>query len=229
MSNDQDITRGRWDIYGPVHKGLRLAHGQISQRLGAADWTTVDQSNLLADLRNHLRLAGSHLAHEDQHIHPILESLDAGVEADLSDQHDHHRARFATLDAQIASFEAGAVQDRETLGRALYHGFSLLVAEDLEHMHHEETVVWPRLCALLTDEELRQIEMSIVAELRPEDTIAFMSSMLPAMNRMERAELLAGMKAAAPPEAFAAVLDLAARPTLSCEDWADLQDRGLAA
>lgn len=229
MSCDQDITRDRWDIYGPVHKGLRLAQGKMSDRLGAADWASADQSGLLADLRNHLRLAASHLAHEDQHIHPVLQSRDAAVEADLADQHDHHRARFAILESQIATCEAGAAEDRQILGRALYHGFSILVAEDLVHMHHEETVVWPRLCALLTDDELRQIEMSIVAAIPPADTIAFMSSMIPALSRAERAELLGGIKAGAPPEAFAAILDFAARPTLSGEDWADLQTRGLAA
>lgn len=229
MDANQDITRARWDIYGPVHKGLRLAHGNMSQRLGAADWAGEDQTVLIADLRNHLRLAASHLEHEDEHIHTALARRDPEAEAELNQQHDHHRARFGVLAGQIASLEAAGRGDVEGVGRALYHGFNLLVAEDLAHMHHEETVVWPRLCALFSDDELQQMEMAIIASLSPADTIAFMSFMIPAMNRVERAGLLGGMKAGAPPEAFAAVIELAARPTLGADDWTDLVERGLAA
>ena len=119
--------------------------------------------------------------------------------------------------------------DRLRLGRALYITFTAFVAEDFEHMAEEETVVWPQLCALFTDEELAGIEMAIIGELTPEENIGFMRLMLPAMNPSERAGLLTGMKANAPPEAFAAVIDLAARPTLAANDFAELQRLGLVA
>lgn len=229
MNDQHNTTRGRWDIYGPVHKGLRLAHNRMSQRLGAADWAGEDQRTLIADLRHHLRLAASHLKHEDEHIHPALAARDPHTQAELDEQHDHHRARFGVLAGQIANLEAAGPEDLGGLGRAVYHGFNLLVAEDLAHMHHEETVVWPRLCALFSDAELQQLEAAIIGSIPPDDIITFMSFMIPAMNRAERAGLLGGMKAAAPEEAFAAVLELAARPTLSVEDWEDLRSRGLAA
>lgn len=229
MDIRQNITRGRWDIYGPVHKGLRLAHGKMSQRLGAAEWSGNDQGELIAELRNHLRLASNHLKHEDEHIHPALAACDPQAEAELNEQHDHHQARFAVLAGQIATVEAARPQERDEVGRALYHSFNLLVSEDFAHMHHEETVVWPRLCTLFSDAELQAMEMAIIASIPPADTIAFMSFMIPAMTRSERVGLLGGMKAGAPHEAYAAVMELAARPTLSADDWAHLEARGLAA
>ena len=40
------VTFGRWDIYGPVHKGIRLGHGALLTRLGSAHWTG-DERTLL--------------------------------------------------------------------------------------------------------------------------------------------------------------------------------------
>lgn len=219
---------GRWDLYGPVHKGLRLAHGDMLRRLGVADWST-DQGQLVNDLRAHLAIAAKHLAHEEAHIHEAMAQRCPDLMETLEDEHDHHRARFAMVEAQIASLETGFSADRPMLGRAVYLAMTELVAEDLAHMHHEETVVWPRLCAAFTDGEMQAMEMAIIGTLAPEEVIAFMRLMIPAMNRAERTGLLGGMKAGAPPEAFAAVLELAARPTLDAAEWDHLVAVGIAA
>lgn len=218
----------RWDIYGPVHKGLRLAHGAMAARLGSADFS-ADVRPLLADLRAHLDIGAQHLAHEELHIHTALAARAPDAVAALDDQHEHHRARFAALDAAIKRLEHGDAADRPGLGRVLYLEFSAFVAEDLLHMLHEETVIWPLLCAQFDDDELMAMEQAIIASLSPQETIDTMRIMLPAMNPAERAGLLTGMKAGAPPEAYAAVIDLAARPTLPRADFAELERLGTAA
>jgi len=215
----------RHDIYGPIHKGLRRAHAELMGRLGWADWR-ADQAPLLADLREHLRLGAKHLAHEEAHIHPALDARAPQAAARLDHQHGHHRARFAEVEHRLRVVEAGGGPEA---GRALYLEFAQLVSEDLAHMHEEETTTWPRLCALFTDEELIGMEMAIISSLTPEDTIAFMRIMIPAMNRDERAGMLGGMKAGAPPEAFAAVFEHAVRATLGANDLEDLERLGLAA
>ncbi len=219
---------GRWDIYGPVHKGLRYAHGQMAIRLGAADYG-ADPTPLLADLRAHLEIAAQHLAHEEAYIHTALAALAAEAVADLDDQHEHHRARFAALASAIARLEHADQASRPALGRQLYLEFSAFVAEDLLHMLHEETQTWPLLCALFSDDELLAMEQAIIASLSPTETIDTMRLMLPAMNPAERAGLLTGMKAGAPPQAYAAVIEHAARATLPIADFAELERLGLAA
>ena len=218
----------RWDIYGPIHKGLRRAHGAMAARLGSADYA-ADLRPLLAELRAHLEIAGQHLAHEEDYIHAALAARAPDAVATLEDQHEHHRARFAALEAAIARLEHGAAADRPGLGRVLYLEFSAFVAEDLLHMLHEETVTWPLLCALFSDEELMETEQAIIASLSPDETIVTMQMMLPAMNPEERTGLLTGMKAGAPPEAYAAVIEHAARPTLPRAEFAELERLGLAA
>ncbi len=96
-------------------------------------------------------------------------------------------------------------------------------------MAHEETVVWPLLCSHFSDEALTDLEMRIVDSLSPEETIAVMRLMLPAMAPEERIGLLSGMKAGAPPKAYAAVMNQAAKPALASADFAELERLGLAA
>ena len=218
----------RWDIYGPVHKGLRLGHMDLMVRLGRAGFDGPE-AELLADLAAHLAHARLHIAHEESVIHPALEARAAGACAALEAQHQHHRDTVAALAAAIEAVQAAGPQERPALGRALYLAFSAFVAEDLEHMRQEETATWPLLCAHFTDEELAGLEMSIISTLTPEENIAFMRLMLPAMSAAERAGLLGGMKAGAPPEAYGAVIELAARATLSAGDMAELERLGLAA
>lgn len=213
---------GRWDIYGPVHKGLRMAHGEMLIRLGCADWAGEDQEALITDLRSHLAIAGQHLAHEDRHIHPALASrAPASVEA-LEDQHDHHRGRFVRIEGLIDALSVSDHRDRADLGRALYQAFGGLVAEDLTHMLYEETVVWPALCEHFTDAELKAMEMEIIAALSPGEVIGFMRLMIPAMSHPERVALLGGMKADAPAEAYDAVIK-SVQPDLDSGAWTRLQ------
>lgn len=218
---------GRWDLYGPVHKGLRRAHSQMIARLGQGDYAG-DSHQLLADLRAHLAIAEKHLNHEEAFVHTALASAPGWLLV-LNEQHEKHRSRLAELGAMIEALKAAGPGERETLGRMLYLTFSAFVAEDLEHMGHEETEIWPLLCALFTDEQLADIEMRIIATLTPEDNIATMRMILPALNPSERAGLLRGMKASSPPQVYAAVIALAAQPTLPAVDFAELQRMGLAA
>ncbi|MEW5687124.1 MAG: hypothetical protein AB1942_19560 [Pseudomonadota bacterium] len=222
-------ANSRWDIYGPIHKGLRLAHAELLRRLGRADFEAGVQATLLADLRAHLELAAKHLAHEESVIHPALEARAPGAATRLDSDHAHHQARFAMLESAIRAVEHAGAADRPALGRALYLAFTAFVAEDLEHMAREETETWPLLCGLFDDEQIAALEMTIISSLSEADNIAFMRLMLPAMNPVERTALLSAMKSGAPPEAYAAVIDLAARPALPPEDFAHLRTLGLAA
>jgi len=222
------VAQRRWDIYGPIHKGLRLAHAQLIVRLGAAD-PLADQRALLSDVLVHLDVASGHLDHEDTFIHPALERAAPRATQDLARHHLAHRDHLDGLRGLVDGLQTALRETRATAWRELYLSFCAFVAADLEHMAHEETVIWPQLCALFSDEELADLEMRIVASLSPNETLAVMRVMLPAMAPEERIGLLSGMKAGAPAEAYQAVIAQAAKPTLATADFAELERLGLAA
>jgi len=222
------VAQRRWDLYGPIHKGLRLAHAQLIVRLGAAD-PLADQRLLLGDLLSHLDVASGHLDHEDSFIHPALESIAPGETHDLVEHHRSHRDDLDRLRTLAEGLQTAPRETRPAAWRELYLTFCAFVAADLRHMADEETLVWPLLCARFSDEELADLEMRIVGSLSPGETIAVMRIMLPALAPEERIGLLSGMKAHAPPEAYQAVITQAAKPTLASADFAQLERLGLAA
>jgi hypothetical protein len=223
---DTPDLNGRYDIYGCIHKGLRKAQLEMLLRIGRADFGDAETTSaIIADMRLIMMLGASHLTHENDHIHRAMERKVPDSSHRLEDQHDSHERTFLELEELLKKIEAAPATQRKPLGRRLYLGFSTFIAHDLEHMHEEETIANPLLQQLFSDAELEAIEMEIIKTLTPEKAIAYMRLMIPASNPDERAGLLAGMKATAPAEAFDAVIELAARPTLSAAEFADLARR----
>ncbi len=218
------MSTPRFDIYGPAHKGLRAAHGDILRRLGRADFSAPDE--VLAALRGHLAFCRRHLAHEDEFMHPALAARSPGATAEVERQHDEHLEDFERMERAIAAVERAEKADRPAAGHQLYLTFSTFVAADLAHMHWEETVLFPQLCALFSDAELAGMQAAIVESQGPEDKVVSVRVMMPALNGVERATLLSAIKAMAPQQAYDAIVQFAVRPSLGADDLAAL---GLAA
>ncbi|MGF0536885.1 hemerythrin domain-containing protein [Agrobacterium sp. ES01] len=216
---------GRFDLYGNIHKAIRKAGCELLCRLGAADYDNADErAAVLAGLRGYLAIAAGHVVHEDEHVHKALQARGAST-ATVDDQHDDHRQAFRDLEALAQAVEQAGALDRSAAGRKLYLAFAAYIAEDLAHMHEEETVTAPALWKNFTDQELIGIEMRIVSSIPPEKHLAFMRTMIPALNPAERAALLGAMKRGAPPEIFNAVIEFAVRPSLSEIAFDDLANR----
>lgn len=199
MENILDCTAGRWDLYGPVHKGLRFAHARMLAQIGRADFT-ADTTKLIGDLRIHLIIASTHLFDEERYIHAALEAKLPGASAELEDDHDHHRLIISAIETALYRIEAG--EKTALAGRELYRLFNQFVADDLNHMAQEESVYFPLLCQHFTDAELMEIEHDIVGGMAPELAGAFAQIMLPAANIDERISLLRGMRQGMPSPAY---------------------------
>jgi hypothetical protein len=225
------MTAARPNLYKAIHKGLRLGHCQILQRLGTADW--LDQkatSTLLGDLRVHLVLCREHLDHEDASMHPSLAEKAPDVHEMLEHDHANHLASFDRLKAHIALVAVAADNERPALGDQLYLMFSHFMAEDFRHMEREETEAMAAMWHHMTDAELMEVHSRILAGIPPMRMIDYMRLILPAVDPHERLMMLQGMQESAPEPAFLQVLEQAARPTLPAREWQSLIDRlGVAA
>src|SRR5262249_6979542 len=152
-----------------------------------------ESGSVLGSLRNFLVLAAGHVAHEDEHIHGVLRAHGSSTET-LDHQHGDHRAAFATLEKLASDVEKAWPKHKKAACRKLYLAFAAYLAEDLAHMHEEETETAPELWRNFTDEELLAIELNIVASMSPEENMAFLRLMIPAMNPAERAAMLGAMQ-----------------------------------
>jgi hypothetical protein len=119
------------------------------------------------------------------------------------------------LEAQLAALEILAERATDTcptesrlLVHRMYLGFASFTATYLQHQEFEEFQVMPVLSEHIPADELRALDNALVASIPPDDLAMSAAIMLPAMNVEDRVELLGGIQADAPPEAFAGILGL---------------------
>ena len=223
----QNQLATRHDLYGTIHRGLRKAEMELLSRLGALD-AADDRAvrTMVADFRKLLVLARFHLVDENEHIHTALERVRPGATAEFAHDHEEHERSFDELAVLLAKIEAAHTAERRNLVKALYLRYTRFMADDFAHMLEEETELQPLLQSVFDDAELAEIEGRIIASIPPDVMLDFIRIMVPAIDPDARQEMLAGMMAGMPAEAFHYVLDMAVKPVLSDAEWRRL-DHGL--
>jgi len=212
----------RFDLYSPIHKGIRAFMASTLEAAGRMDWTDAqDVATNLQEVRSLLGFLRSHLHHENQFLHPALEARRPGSACRTAAEHVDHGRALEALEAAILAVERAAGAARAQAAQQLYRELALLVADNIEHMQVEETENNAALWAAYSDAELVALHEALLATISPAEMSVAMRWMVPAMAPAERAGLLAEIQAKLPAEAFAGLL-AALQPHLSAREWAKL-------
>lgn len=213
---------GRPDLYRNIHRGLRLCMNQTLAQVGRMDPSDDrDVADALAATREFLELFALHLEDENGFVHPALSACRPGSADRTAGDHVGHARAIAALGDLATALEVARTPQRAAAADRLYRQMALFVAENLEHMHFEETHNMGVLWSTCTDEEIIAIEHAIVASIPPAMLMKFVRWMLLGMPHPDRFAMLAGMRDNAPAEAFDATLALA-RSVLDARDWRKL-------
>jgi len=210
---DTTITTVRFqpvlvDLYRAVHKGIRSELFALVTDAGRLD--PADEFGIVAyseQMRSVARLLEHHARTEDQHVGPVLEEFAPWLAEKIATDHESFEIRFPSLTV-LADEVRGAADHREAL-HEVYIEVASFTSTYLAHQDLEERVINPTLQAAVGDDGMRQIQGQIIGTMDPRELIAALAVMLPAMNVDERSELLGGMQAHAPAEAFGGVWSLA--------------------
>ena len=216
----------RLDLYAGIHKALRLCLTDTLVKVGQTD--AADPAHMrdtLAQVRALLAGMRKHLQHENDFVHPALERARPGTSAQIVAEHQMHQDAIDELQDLVAVAESADGEARATATSRLYRALALFVAENLQHMHYEETEHNAVLWAHYTDAELLELHAALVASIPPEEMTQTLYWMLPSLAAHERLAMLADMRQHAPAPVFDAVLGLA-RSRLTPTDWGKLA-RGL--
>lgn len=222
-SIDTTLTTPRYDIYAGIHKALRAMMTDTLMAVGRVDTNDAGEMHEMCERVLELtEILTRHLKHENEFIHLAMEQGRPGSSLRIAEEHVQHQTAISGLREAVGRLAAAeSALAKRRAAHALYHDLSLFVAENFDHMHEEETEHNAVLWSNHSDAELMAMEGRIVASIPPAVNLTIMRWMIPALSPAERADLLAGMRAAAPAPAFAAVLD-AVRPHLSAQDWSKL-------
>jgi len=203
----------RFDLYTGIHKAIRLACAETLMRLGAVDADDdAEVRAVTAALGALLGQMRSHVKHENQFVHPAMEARRPGSASQVSGEHEEHLASIEALEREAMALAALPAAERRLPALRLYRHFALFVAENHEHMHHEETVHNAVLWACYSDAELMAIEMAIIASQSPEAMAGWLHWFGPALSTAELAPMLAGARSGMPAEVFEGLMaSMAAR------------------
>lgn len=214
----------RIDIYAHIHKALRLFMTDTLHVVGSLDDTDEQEvAGGLAQVRELTAFCRHHLQHENQFIHAAMEARQPGSAALIAAEHTHHESSLDRIEELASAVEASQGQVRVAAIATLYRSLGLFIADNLVHMHCEETENNAILWATHTDEEIIGIEQALVASIPPDESLATMRWMIAALSACERAEKLTIIRRHAPPPAFDALLGVA-REILVERDWRKLAD-----
>ena len=213
------MTHARLDLYTSIHKALRSFMADTLGAVGRMDADDADErAATLAQLRSLLDLLAHHAQIEDEFVHVAMNARRPGSATEAAAEHDRQRTALRELRRQADAVEHSAGEARAVAAQELYRHLSLVVAENLAHMHEEETAHNAVLWAEFTDDELAQIHDRIIGSIAPQEMARIVRWMAPALTPHERATLFGGLQAKAPAEVFRHLLE-AARPHLAPRDW----------
>lgn len=211
----------RHNLYNAIHKTLRFGHCRLLAQLGSHDFADGEKTSaLLQALRDMIGFGRAHLEGENRYIHPALEARRPGATAHAFREHLGHEQGYAELESLIRAVEVATRERKPLAGLALYHRYALFAADDLAHMYEEETEVLGALHDAFSDSELKIMEERAAAAVPFALKLAMMALFMPALNHVERADVLAREREALSGEAFSALLASAVKPALSPQDYA---------
>jgi hypothetical protein len=210
---------GRVDLYRDIHKGLRHALFDVTFRAGRLDPTDDELVvELVSGSHRVIGLLRDHHKYEEQpafggivdrHV-PTLVGL-------VNDEHLALAKRLEWLASRADELAAAPAAARPDIAHVYYLELAAFTSAYLAHLDVEERVVMPALAAACDDAELDGVQAVALATVPPATRAVAMAVMLPALTPTERATLVDGIRASAPPEAFAGVRAIAAQVLTTAE------------
>jgi ketosteroid isomerase-like protein len=200
---------GRFDLYAQVHKGLRAFMCATLVDLGKLDsGNDQEVKRVLDQLDELLDFCLGHMRKEDLYVHAAMRAHGPKATQQAAREHEEHADAVERLRTAAHAVACSSHEVRERAAADLYGAFAVFVAENLEHMHLEETQHNAFLWAHFSDDELAEIYGAIVAATSPTDMALSARWIVPYLTPAERAALIGGLRATMPGDAFDAIFAL---------------------
>lgn len=220
------MNQPRYDVYGPVHKGIRFLMTEIMYELGRTDVTIIPELTSLEEKLQYLwDILKAHAEGEEEFLFPHLEKGDVTLYKKLKAAHEKFHEQIEVLRnkfLRISGAEMGVDEKEEQLPKFIRH-YNTFLSQYFSHMQDEELEANPILWEVLNDDELMVIVPKIAAKIAPNVMQYFMVYFVRAINYKERLGLLMGMQKNLPEPVFQGILNIA-KTSLEEPNWEKLKE-----
>ncbi len=215
----------RYNIFFPVHKGLRAALYQTSLSLQQTSFTNAEEAAKAAEnIKTIVDIFESHAAKEDGYVLPAIAAYEPSVVAAFESEHEEDHQLGQSVENWLMALEyAVDPKARQTIGEALTAAFVQFSVFNLKHMAKEEDIINKILWRYYSDEELHAITQKIIGSIPPPEMMAFSRWMVRGMSNAEISGWLKGIKQSAPAPVCGAMLALT-EEELSAGRWNAVQE-----
>jgi hemerythrin-like domain-containing protein len=174
------------------HKYVSAALNDVERLIVRTDFCDSDAVHKVAEAFDALsQMLQGHAQYENERLHALLEKKGSKVHIHATDDHAHQDNQLLEIQELIIKIGQASVNDKVQLGYQLYLIYRKFVADNLTHLHEEETQILPELQRLYSDEELRQVEAITYREMTPDQIIQMTETLFPHMNRSDQEAILA--------------------------------------
>ncbi len=215
----------RYNIFFPVHKGLRALLCETAQLLQQTTFTDPEEAaEAVETVKTVVRLFESHAHKEDNYVFAAIAAYEPSIVAAFEQEHEEDHALGESLQNWLTAFDyAVAPSARQTLGEDLTKAYIQFMVFNLRHMAKEEQVINPLLWRYYSDGELHAITEKILKNVPPHEMAFFSRWMVRGMNNAEILGWLRGVKNSAPQPVFESLLSIA-EEELHPHRWNLVQD-----
>ncbi|MFC5468284.1 hemerythrin domain-containing protein [Cohnella suwonensis] len=216
---------GRFDLYGPVHKGIRSALSGLCFQAGSIDSSDHERVNaFVEEFKRVVIILESHSRDEDTHINESYQKYAPETLHQLEEEHEGLEQKLGELAELVDRLQAAKQRpaELEKLWYQLGKGLNRFTAEYFMHLEREEGPGKKALWENLTDDQLKTISIQIRSTIPPHAMAIFMHYMIPAISHQERVVMYDDMKKSAPKEAYEGMKKLA-EARLDPTSWLKLQ------
>lgn len=215
----------RFNIFFPVHKGLRALLYETAIQLQQTNFTDNEEAaDSVGQVKTVVSLFESHAHKEDNFVLPAIASYEPSVVATFEQEHEEDNALGESLERWIIAFEyAQALSAKQTIGEELTKAYIQFMVFNLRHMAKEEKVINPLLWRYYSDAELHQLTGKIIESIPSHEMAFFSRWMIRGLNNAEIQNWLSGVKNTAPEPVFQSLLDIA-EEELQPHRWELIQD-----
>jgi hypothetical protein len=215
----------RFDLYAPVHKGIRFALSGLCFQAGSVDSTDDERvKSFVEEFRRVAIILEAHSRDEDANINESYEKFAPETLFQLEEEHEALEQKLEHLIELVDRLQLKKQNpiEHQKLWWQVRNDLNRFTADYLIHLQSEEGPGMKALWENLTDDQLKVISINIRSSIPPQTMAIFMHYMIPAISHQERLEMFGDMKRFAPKEAYAGMLSLA-KSRLDPKIWGQLQ------
>ncbi len=178
------------------HKYVSSALNDLERQIAQTDFANVDEVARIKEAFESLSaMLIMHANYEEERIHRLLSAKDSSVHAHAETDHRDQQAQINAIAQLIQEvLRASGDDDKIEIGHQVYLTYRKFVADNLLHLHEEETVILAELQRLYSDDELRSVAAIAYREMSPDDMMHMVQGLFPHMNKYDRYAFLANMR-----------------------------------